>query len=175
MKVLQVEDDLVLPHAPTLRTWSFATLREHQPRGRRARVVEVPDASPRGLARAELGGPPATPADEELEGHLAAYVLGEFAWLQKVPEGSEVRISPKGHMACRVTSEHMDYHRESSRDWARKQRRGGFLPLLVVDGLRVRVVALPWRGRAVSVVDPAEVEALLPQYGVRRYTRVEIL
>lgn len=178
MKVLHVEGELVLPHAPKGSDWRFATIREHAERGRRARVVEDPMASPRGLACAELGITPTsvvTDAELDIAEHLAAYVLGELGWLQSVPEGAEVRISARGQMRCRVSAEHLDYHRAETRDWAKKQRRAGYLPLLLVVGARVRMLALPWRGRRVAAVDLDEVRAQLPQYGVRRCDHLEVL
>jgi hypothetical protein len=178
MKVLHVEGELVLPHAPKGSDWRFATIREHAERGRRARVVEDPTASPRGLARAELGitsTSVVTDADLDIAEHLAAYVLGELGWLQSVPEGAEVRISARGQMRCRVSAEHLDYHRSEARAWAKRQRRAGYLPLLLVIGERVRVIAIPWSSPRRAVVDLDEVRARLPQYGVRAVDRLEVL
>ena len=177
MKVLHVEGELVLPYERKDEGFGFATLHTHEPRGPYAVVVDEPEASPRSIARAELGITPDSivePRDLELAEHLAAHVLGELAWLHEVPVGARVRLNTRGRMRLHVGPEKLDYHRAEARDWARKQRRDGYLPILVIVGERVRTLALPWRGSRV-VVDLDEVRRVLPQYGVASAAYVEVL
>ena len=169
MKVLHYGDDLVLPFAPKGGPFHFATLRTHGHRGHVAGVREV-DTSPRKLARQELP----EGAEPELVEHTAAFVLGELAWLHRVPDGAEVVINTRGVMTCRVSPQHLDYHREEARQWAKKLRRAGYLPVLVVQGDRVRTVALPWR-EARAAVDLDVVRRCLPQFGIASADHVEVL
>lgn len=167
MRVMKVDDRIVLPFAESAGAYRFATLREHVDLGRVA-VVAEDLASPMSMAMVEAAATPEHVRD------VAAYILGELAWLQTVPEGSQVFLTPKGTMRARVSAAHLDWHREDTRSWARAQRRKGYLPVLATRGDRVRVVALPWRGR-LATVDLDEVRDRLPQYGVRRFDHVEVL
>ncbi len=176
MKVLHIDSRVVLPYA-NAGAWTFATPHDHVDLGRLAVVADDGFASPRLLAWAELGhtanSPPSGSAVELVE-HLAAVLLAELGWLQPIPVGAEVRISARGSMRSRVSAEHLDYHRADTADWAKKQRRTGYLPVLVVRGDRVRVLALPWRGRG-RLADLDEVRRLLPQYGVPKHDHLEVL
>lgn len=177
MRVMTVDGAVVVPYATGKDPFVFATLREHRPLGHRARIREEPEASPRSLAREELGLPEAVEGEDlELLQSTAVYLLGELAWLHGVPEGAEVRLSPRGSMVVRVSADHLDWHREDARAWAKKQRRQGFLPVLVTRGDRVRILGIPWHGaRKRGVVDLDEVRLRLPEHGVTAFDHVEVL
>lgn len=161
--------DLVLPWQGKAR-FAFQAVDSGASCGDVAMVAEAPDLSPVELARRTLHLE-AGELPTEILTAVAHGILHELAWLVEVPAGSRVSIGPSGRMHCHPNAE-ADWFRQDAKEWALRQRREGYLPLLAKVGARWRVTAIRWSG-SLAVVDVAEAFAALRTH--KGFGRVEYI
>lgn len=120
----------VAPHSKELGTCFFGLV-SGQPCGTSARVLEA-DTSPHKMALLETRGDPKADVD-----HLAMLLLEACAWLQQLPLGVYVTVSPSGTQRMpRQPGVNPAWLREDAlrSGWAARRKAEGYLPLLVQDG-----------------------------------------